>query len=108
MSRRITVTLPDDVDEELPYDEFDSKSATVVAYVRRGMELDDVREELQHAEARADDLRRQLREANRRNEDVGELVEYVEQEKSLVERREERRSAPVWTRAKYWLFGRDE
>jgi hypothetical protein len=49
-----------------------------------------------------------VREANRRNDEVTELVEFVEAEKSLVEKREERRSAPAWKRAKWWVFGRDE
>ena len=32
-------------------------------------------------------------------DDVGELVEYVERE---------RRNAPAWRRAKWWLLGRSE
>jgi hypothetical protein len=62
-----------------------------------------------------DRLRRELRAANARQDDVGELVEYVERERSLQERREERerkreerRDAPVWRRAKWWLLGRSE
>lgn len=41
------------------------------------------------------------------NDDVTELVEYVEGERALQQRREERRDAPLWTRAKWWVFGRD-
>ena len=56
-------------------------------------------------EARVDELTNQLREANKRQEEVTELVEYVEEERSLTERREERRTAPVWKRARWWVFG---
>ncbi|MFC6724988.1 hypothetical protein ACFQE1_11520, partial [Halobium palmae] len=68
--------------------------------------VDDLEAERDHAEARADDLRRQLREANARNDDVEELVTYVEEERSLQERREAARGAPVWRRAKWWFLGR--
>lgn len=107
MSERFTITLPDDMDERLPYDEHDSKSATVVHFIRRGFEADELGAELESAEAQVDDLRRQLQATNRRQDDMSELVEYVEQEKSLQERREERRGAPIWTRAKRWVFGRE-
>jgi hypothetical protein len=49
------------------------------------------------------------------HEEHGELVEYVEHEKSLQERREEReteraarRNAPIWKRGYWWVFGRGE
>jgi hypothetical protein len=57
-------------------------------------------------ETENDRLRRELRATNARQEDVGELVEYVEREKSLQKRREERRDAPLWRRAKWFIFGR--
>ena len=41
-------------------------------------------------------------------DDVGELVEYVERERSMQEQERERRNAPAWRRAKWWLLGRSE
>lgn len=48
-----------------------------------------------------------LEEIAREEDDGGELVEYVERERDLQRRREERQDAPAWTHAKWWLFGRD-
>jgi hypothetical protein len=45
---------------------------------------------------------------NERNSVVviaSELVEYVERERAAVERREERRQAPIWQRWKWYVFG---
>lgn len=66
--------------------------------------VDDLEDKLEHQEARAEDLRRQLREANRRDDDVDELVEYVERERSVEQRR---REASIVTRARWWLTGMD-
>ena len=100
MSTRITVTVPDEVDDQLPYGDYDSKSETVVEYVQKGFELD-------RLEAQRDDLRRQLREANRRQREIGELVEYVEEERALQRQERERKNANVVERAKLWVFGMD-
>jgi hypothetical protein len=100
MSPRITVTVPDELDEELPYDEFDSKSGTVVEYAERGLELEAV-------EAERDDLRRQLQEANRKQREVGELVEYVDEQREREHKRAEKEDAPALKRAYWWWFGYD-
>ena len=71
-------------------------------------ECETLRTECDRLRNRRDELRNQLREANRTNDQVEELVEYVEAEKSLRDRREERLSAPAWRRAKWWLLGREE
>jgi peptidoglycan hydrolase CwlO-like protein len=67
--------------------------------------VDALEDEIENLEARVDELTNQLREANKRNDEVEELVEYVESERSLQERREERRTSPVWKRARWWVFG---
>jgi uncharacterized protein with von Willebrand factor type A (vWA) domain len=59
-------------------------------------------------QAEADDLRRQLQAVNRRESEHQELVEYVQEERSIQERREERRDAPIWRRAKWYVLGRSE
>ena len=74
--------------------------------IEQGMAYEDLERELEQTEARVEDLRRQLQQTNSRERDVDEIVTYVEEERRLQQRREERRDAPVWTRAKWWLFGR--
>ena len=65
-------------------------------------------------EARVEDLRRQLQATTAGERDLDEVVEYVREESELrrrreerIQRREERRDAPVWKRAAWWVFGRD-
>ena len=77
---------------------------------KREQDLADERDRREHVEAARDDLRRQLSAVNSREDDVGELVEYVERERSLMERREARErareEASVFRRFKWWLVGR--
>jgi len=101
---RLTITIPDDLDERLaelsgesgPYE---SKADAVRKLTRAGDRLPEIERE-------RDQLREQLAATNARAEDVGELVEYVERERELQRRERERRDAPAWQRAKWWLFGR--
>jgi len=76
----------------------DEYEATLAEYEERIAALEDERDRLQ----------RQLAATNARQDDLGELVEYVEGEKSLRERREARASAPVWRRAWWWITGAPE
>lgn len=62
----------------------------------------DYEREIEELEARMDDLRRQLREANKRNDEVGEIVEYVEDQRSMER---QYREAGLLTRAKWKLTG---
>jgi hypothetical protein len=39
-------------------------------------------------------------------EEKQELVEYVGEERTIQQRREARRNAPLWRRAKWFVFGR--
>ena len=84
---------------DLVGDEYDDRSKAVRALLDRGLEYDDVA-------AERDRLREQLAATNARAEDMGELVEYVERERELQRRERERRDAPAWRRAKWWLFER--
>jgi predicted nuclease with TOPRIM domain len=77
------------------------RSDAIRALLEQGIEYDRV-------QAENDRLRRQLQATNARQEDVGELVEYVEQEKSMQEQRQERLNALIWRRAKHWVFGYSE
>lgn len=71
-------------------------------------ERDRLREEVDDLKRDRDRFERKLTAANSRQDDLGEVVEYVEGEKSLAERREERGRAPVWRRFRYWLLGTPE
>ena len=76
-----------------------SKSDAMRECIRAHQRLDELERENQRLQTRV----RKLIDAR---EEHTELVTYVEEERRLQQRREERRDAPVWTRAKWWLFGR--
>lgn len=81
-----------------------SKSDVIRDWFREREELQDECEELQTECERLQNEKRLIVE---QREEHTELVEYVEEERSVRQRREERRDAPAWTRAKWWLVGRD-
>ena len=117
--KRVSLRLPEQALEEVEQYESDhdvSRSQALRELVEsaladeRGQDVDErlqsVRAELEEKENKITELRNQLQAVNSRERDVDELVEYVEEERQLQQRREERRDAPAWTRAKWWLFGR--
>jgi predicted nucleic acid-binding Zn-ribbon protein len=98
-----TIRVADDVAAEIDRRaEADgiSESAAARALLRRGIEADDL-------EAERDRLRRQLQTANSRYDEHTELVEYVERERELQQLERERRTASIWERGRWLLFGRD-
>ena len=106
--------LRDDYDDlEAEYEKLEARRNEALAEQQRASEravkFRDERNRLSsrvdELETERDRLQRQLAAANARQDDLGELVEYVEGEKSLRERREERESAPVWRRAWWWIAG---
>ena len=76
---------------------------------RLAEEVEELEAKVDSLEARNTDLTNQLAESNRRIDGAAELVEYVEEERSLAQRREEREKqkdeAGVLKRAKWWLVG---
>ena len=100
---RLSVSLNDEqldwIDEKVEDgDAYESKSALVRECVRRYEKVDEL-------EATVSDLRRQLQAANRENENVEELAEYVEEERSLQREERERRRAPLMQRIKWLIWG---
>lgn len=94
------------VKEERGLDSTAEAVRTIIDEYREHRErVADLERELEHERARADDLRRQLKETRAREEEIGELVEYVETERSLQERKAR---AGLVTRAKWWAFGMDD
>ena len=112
---KISVTLREDQVgqlSDLVGEEYDDRSKAVRDLLDRGFEYEDLKRECEQAEARVEDLRRQLQQTNAGERDVDELVAYVEEERTIQQRREDReqrrQSAPAWRRAKWWLFGRPD
>lgn len=106
--KNVTVRLSEEQVETLDKEANDldmSRAEYIRDLIEKGRESDEIRHELEETQNKVADLRRQLQAVNARQEDVGELVEYVEQERELEQRREQRRQAAVWTRAKWWLLG---
>ena len=101
---RLTIRVPEDlaktIDERSAADDV-SDSEAARQLLRRGTEYDDLKTENER-------LQRQLRATTARERDVDELVEYVEEERVMQQRERERRDAPVWRRAKWWVLGRGE
>lgn len=106
--KNVTVRLSEEQVESLDADADDldvSRAEYIRDLIEKGRESEEIRRELEETQNRVADLRRQLQAVNARQDDVGELVEYVERERELDHRREERRQAPAWRRAKWWLLG---
>jgi Arc/MetJ-type ribon-helix-helix transcriptional regulator len=110
--QQITVKLPEDTAESLSNvaeSQFDdNRSEAIRELLQRGIEYEDLEDDLEQAHARIEDLRRQLQATNAREEDIGEVVEYVEEERGIQRRREERSQAPAWRRAWWWVVGTPE
>jgi predicted DNA-binding protein len=79
-----------------------SQAEVLRELIEKGVEHDDLKSENER-------LQRRVRKLIDQREEHDELVEYVEEERldrqRDRERREQRRSAPVWRRAKWWLLG---
>lgn len=91
---KISVTLgSEQVGEisELVGDEYESRSEAVRELIDRGFQYEALERE-------RDRLQEQLAAVNSRQDEVTEIVEYVDEERSW-------RSAPIWQRAKWWVFG---
>ena len=65
-------------------------------------EIERYEAEIESLEARIDDLQRQLAATNRRVDEHKELVEYVQEERSITQRRAR---AGILTKTKWALFG---
>jgi predicted nuclease with TOPRIM domain len=74
-------------------------------YIRDSL---DARQKLDDLETENERLRRQLTAINQRVDEHQDLVEYVQEERSLAQEQRERRNAPMWTRAKWYVFGRSD
>ena len=116
---RLSISLTNEQNERIEKlvenGEYSSKNAVVQDWLADAEKVNQLESELEQAEARVNDLRQQLQQANAGKRDVDEIVAYVEHEKALAERREEReqrreerRQANVFRRAWWYLAGMPE
>jgi len=105
MSVTVDDDLLDELDERAEEEHDGNRSAAVETLLRRGLEFEDVVNERDDLEARLEDLRRQLATVRSREDDVDELVEYVEHEKTVQERRAR---AGLMTRLRWFVSGMDD
>lgn len=68
--------------------------------IEQGMDYDDVKRENER-------LRAEKRTLISQREEHTELVEYVTEERTMQQREQERRDAPLWTRVRWLVLGRD-
>ena len=97
----VTTRIPDDTYRilgEIADERDESVSAVVRELVQKGLDYDDLEQENER-------LQNRVRKLVDTREEHQELVEYVEDERDLTRQREQRRRAPAWRRAKWWLFG---
>ena len=109
--KNVTVRLTDEYVETLDAEADDldlSRAEYLRDLIEQGREVEEIQAELEATQAKVEDLRRQLQQANSRERDVDELVTYVEEERLDRQRDRKRRNAPVWRRAKWWVFGRSD
>lgn len=119
---KISVTLDPMVVGELSDrigETYDNRSEAVEDVLKEGLAAEEqyaaYEERIESLEAENERLQQRVQTLIALREEHGELVEYVEREKSLQERREEReseraarRNAPIWKRGYWWVFGRGE
>ena len=115
----VTVRFDDDtiqwLDDEVDRRDLDSRAELLRELLDEARNAETLRSENEQLRARIEEMRNRLAAANSQHDDVGELVEYVREERSLQERREEReahrdriRSASAPKRAWWWLVGPPE
>jgi predicted transcriptional regulator len=65
-------------------------------------------EEIEQLRTEIDRLQRERRQILEQREENQELVRFAEEQRSLVSEQRDRRNAPVWRRAKWWVLGRGQ
>lgn len=104
--QQITVKLPDDTAkslEDIAESQYDrNRSDAIRELLEKGLAADDRITDLERENER---LRNEKRALIQDREERTELVEYVERERELDQQRQQRRQAPAWRRAKWWLLG---
>jgi len=103
---RTTVTISDDaLVAHVDARDAQTDAGRVRECIERSQELDACRERVGDLEQQVERLQREKRLILEEREEHSQLVRAVEQQRTLEEQRAQ---AGLATRAKWWLFGRDE
>jgi hypothetical protein len=103
---RTTVTVTDDaLEAHVDARDASTDAGRVRRCIERSSELDECRERVARLEERVEQLENEKRLILDQREEHAQLVRAVEDRRSLEQQRAE---AGALTRAKWWLFGRDE
>jgi|APHM01.1.fsa_nt_gi hypothetical protein len=103
---RTTVRINDEaLVEHVEEQDAASDAGRVRRCIERSSELDECRERVARLEERVEQLENEKRLILDQREEHRQLVRAVEDRRSLEQ---ERAEAGALTRAKWWLFGRDE
>lgn len=68
-------------------------------------ELQEVADRVESLETELERVKREKREILDQRTENKQLVKFADAEREAAERREQRREAPVWRRAKWYVFG---
>jgi hypothetical protein len=103
---RTTVTVSDDaLVAHVEGRDASTDAGRVRECIRRSQELDACRERVADLEQQVERLGREKRLILEQREEHSQLVRAVEEQRTLEQ---ERAQAGLATRARWWLFGRDE
>jgi hypothetical protein len=103
---RTTVTVADDaLAAHVDARDAQTDAGRVRECIKRSRELDACRERVGDLEQQVERLQREKRLILEERDEHSQLVRAVEQQRTLEEQRAQ---AGLATRAKWWLFGRDE
>lgn len=103
---RTTVAVTDDaLIEHVEARDAQTDAGRVRACIERSQELDACRERVADLETKVERLEREKRLILEQRDEHSQLVRAVEDQRTLEQ---ERAQAGLATRAKWWLFGRDE
>jgi TolA-binding protein len=118
---QITLRIPEDALESLEGEATDADVSrsehlrdVLTSHIEHGG-MESHPERVRELEARIEELEQEVERLRREKRLIleqrtehNELIEYVEHERSLQERREDRLDAPVWKRGYWWVFGRED
>jgi Arc/MetJ-type ribon-helix-helix transcriptional regulator len=126
--RRTTVSITDEQGELLdkstaddgPYESVSEAVREFIHQYERAAKLEQANERIKQErigeyedriadlERENERLQREHRQLLEQREEHQELVRHVEDERKERDHRREHRNAPVWRRAKWWMFGRSD
>lgn len=97
----VSTRLDDETEQdirEIAEERDESIAAVVRSLIEKGR---------QHEQLKAENerLKQEKRKLIQQLDENQEMVEYLGEEQRLLKKREKRKNAPIWKRAKWWVFG---